>query len=365
MTWKQDIYARFTGEVDGPPLYVPDLTLWYEWHRDQGTLPDKWRGCSLPEIARAMGVPVWVTVCPWRVETPGVEVRTTEQADGGERIVRAETSAGTLVARWTLGPDGDWWQMEYPVKTADDLPAALELAEARSYVLDEDALAEMARLESLVGDDGILALEIPRRPYSDLLHEFLGWSGGLMLLGEPEVGGILSALEGALQQVVAAAAQLPGRAVLSPDNLDGQFISPRAFEEHLSESYRRTVQVLHDHGKRLVVHVGGPIKRLLAPLAAAGVDVIEGVAGPPQSDASLAEARDLAGPEVTLWGGIPQDFLLDGREWEELEAAVVRAVQDARSDGRMILGVADRMPVDAEMGRLEALPSLVERVSSG
>jgi len=231
--------------------------------------------------------------------------------------------------------------------------------------LDDAALAAVARLESLVGDDGIVALELPRRPYSDLLHEFLGWSGGLMLLREPLVEGILSALETELQRIVEAVARLPGRVALSLDNLDGQFISPRAFEEHLGESYRRTAEVLHEQGKHLVVHVGGPIKRLLAPLAAAGVDAIEGVAGPPQSDASLAEARDLAGPEVTLWGGIPQDYLLEAREWGELEAAVAAAVRDARDDGRMILGVADRVPVDAELSRLEALPSLVERFSSG
>ena len=39
-------------------------------------------------------------------------------------------------------------------------------------------------------------------------------------------------------------------------------------------------------------------------LAEAGVDGVEGIAGPPQSDITLAEARQLAGPGITLWGGI-------------------------------------------------------------
>jgi hypothetical protein len=34
------------------------------------------------------------------------------------------------------------------------------------------------------------------------------------------------------------------------------------------------------------------------------------------------------------------------------------------TDSRMILGVADRVPVDAEVSRLEAIPSLVERVET-
>ena len=62
-----------------------------------------------------MGVPIWLPARPWRIETPGVEVTKTEQDQ--ERVIKAETSAGTLIARWVVGPDGDWWQTEYPVKT--------------------------------------------------------------------------------------------------------------------------------------------------------------------------------------------------------------------------------------------------------
>jgi len=354
MTGKADVLARFAGEVEGDPLFLPDLTLWYEWRHSWGTLPERWQGLSLPQVARALGAPVWSVARLWRVETPGVGVTVTERE--GERVVRSETSAGTLVARWTLGPDEDWWQTEYPVKTAGDLPAAVELAEARSYVVDA---GELPRLAADVGDDGVLALELPRRPYSDLLHEFLGWSEGLTLLREPAVREILAVLETKLQGLVEEAAPLQGDAALSPDNLDGQFISPRAFEEHLADSYRRTAEVFHARGRPIVVHVGGPIRRILAGLAESGVDVVEGVAGPPQGDVSLAEAREIAGPGLTLWGGIPQDLLLDQHDRGAFEAAVAQAAREAAGDRRTILGVADRVPVDADPGRLEAIPALV------
>jgi hypothetical protein len=35
------------------------------------------------------------------------------------------------------------------------------------------------------------------------------------------------------------------------------------------------------------------------------------------------------------------------------------AAQEAAQDGRMILGIADRVPVNAELDRLEALPELI------
>jgi hypothetical protein len=97
----------------------------------------------------------------------------------------------------------------------------------------------------------------------------------------------------------------------------------------------------------------------LALLAGAGVDGVEGIAGPPQADASLAAARQLAGSALTLWGGIPQDFLLPAHPGEEFEAAVGQAARQAMGDSRMLLGVADRVPVDAELSRLEAIPALL------
>jgi hypothetical protein len=354
MSLQTEILNRFSGQAREVPLYLPDLTLWYRWHRERGTLPAPWADDSLPQVARAMGVPAWMTARPWRVETAGVRVETVERE--GERVTRWETAAGTLSARWTVGPDGDWWQAEHLVKGQADLAAAVELARARRYVLDPTPL-DAARAE--VGEEGVVALEIPRRPYSDLLHDFLGWGEGLFLLGEPAVVEILRALEGVLHPFVEQVLELPGAVVFAMDNLDGQYISPRAFDRHLAASYRQTAQAVHRRDKRLLVHCGGPIRHLLAPLAAAGVDGVEGVAGPPQGDASLAEARALAGPELTLWGGIPQDVVLPTVERSAYEAAVEGALREAAGDARVLLGVADRVPPDADVERVQEIASLV------
>ncbi len=358
MSQQKEILSRFHGEAGTGTLYLPDLTLWYDWHHRQDSLPPEWRGATLPEIARSMGIPAWLPLKPWHVETQGANIEVIEQ--DGERLVLCETPSGEMQARWILGPDGDWWQSEYPVKAAGDLQVALEAIEARTYVLDPAAL-ERTRQE--VGQDGVLALEIPRRPYSDLLHEFLGWSEGLLLLGEPEVQEALVRLEEKLQHLVREVASLTGDIVFSPDNLDGQFISPRMFKKHLAGSYRRTAAVLHEQNKQFVVHVGGPIRHLVKPLAEAGIDGIEGIAGPPQSNATLAEARELAGPNVTLWGGIAQDVLVETYEQELFSAAVEQAVGEARGDSRMILGVADRVPANANLERLMMLQSLIHQLS--
>jgi hypothetical protein len=340
------------GVRDG--TFVPDLTLWHRWHASRGTLPAPWRGASLADVARELEVPAWQPVRPWRIELQGAAIETAES--GTERITRWRMGGAELRATWVLGPDGDWWQAEYPVKTADDLPAALALVEARHYALDEGVVAAAPGTTPYL----LAPLELPMRPYSELFHNILGWTEGLMLLLEqPEaVQRLLDALEARLHDLVARIAPLPGSLVLSPDNLDGSFIPPAMFDEHLAPSYRRTGDALHAAGKRLVVHVGGMCRGLLPGLAGAGVDAIEGVCGAPQSDATLAEARALGGPGPTLWGGIAQDTLLPATDDAAFERAVRAALAEARSNGPAVAGVADRVPVGAVAERLTALAGM-------
>jgi hypothetical protein len=333
----------------GSPLFLPDLTLWYRWHGERGTFPAGWEGDSLSSICRRQGLAVWQPVRPWRLEYRGLRVEHSQSKD--VRETRWHTSSGALLARWTLGPDGDWWQTDYPTTTAALLPGAEEIVRSLSYLPEPDRV-ENAREE--VGEDGVVAVELPMRPLSDLLHSYLGWSEGLLLLWEsPElIRRLVEVLEGKLQALLDALAGLPGDLFLSPDNLDGQFLSPDMFSEHLAPSYRESVRRLR--GVPLVVHAGGPLRSLLPSLAACGVSAVEGVSGPPQSDAALAEARAAAGPGLTLWGGIPQDAVLPAAGAQDFESALARALAEARRP-RMILGIADRVPPEAVTERLIAV----------
>ncbi len=329
------------------PRFLPDLTLWHSWHAGRGTLPDQWKDLDLPGVCAALGVAAWMPARRWRVELPGIEVM--DERGGTERLLSWRTPRGTLRSRWTLGPDGDWWQAEYPVKSPADLAAARIVAEARRYVLEPAPARDTPC-------DVLRPLELPQRPWSELFHSFLGWSEGLMLfLEEPEsIQSIVAVLEEKLARLVEALADGPEEVALSPDNLDGQFIPPAAFQENMARSYARTAAVLHARGKSLVAHAGGPILRLLPALAAAGVDCVEGVCGPPQGDSPLPAAR-AAGGAMRLWGGIAQDFLLPTRTEAELVSAAEEAFAYAATDPGCVVGIADRVPTEALPGRLAVL----------
>ncbi len=355
ITTRADFLACFEGCAGDAVPYAADLTLWLDWQRTRGTLPTEWRDYTPRQIAAALGTPLWQPVRPWHLETPGIEVIHEEREN--ERTVRYRTAVGELRANWVLGPDGDWWQSAYLVKTAADIPAARQLVAAHKYVLEPAAWQDEA------AQDVIPVIELPKTPYSELLHTWIGWNEGvLLLMGEEreQLLELLEVMETQYRELVVTLARLPGTLALAPDNLDGQFITPTAFREHMAGTYRFVAEVLHAQGKRLIVHLGGMGRHLLRGLADAGVDSIAGVAGPPQSDTPLPLARERVGSLVTLWGGIPQDYLVADQPEEELRKVVEEVVQLARADGRMIVGVADRVPVHAELRRLRALAEMVQ-----
>jgi hypothetical protein len=172
---------------------------------------------------------------------------------------------------------------------------------------------------------------------------------------------MLALLEEQASHVARRLAGLPGHALYAPDNLDGQYVSPRGFRTYLQESYRRTAATTRDSGRPLIVHVGGPARRLLPLLAESGVNAVQGIAGPPQGDATLAEAREAAGPDLALWGGIPQDLLVPLYPEADFETAVRLAMRDAATDPRAIIGVSDRVSVDSDPARLRALADILNR----
>ncbi len=244
MSLRDDALSCFAPKPPpGTALRAPlllDLTLWHKWHRRRSTLPQGWEDLSEAATATRLGAVAWTVVKPWDVTYAGIGYAI--QEDAGQRVIAYDTPSGTLTARWTLGPDGDWWQTEYPVKGPDDLPAARAVMATRTFTWQE-TLAASVFAEARAAGSAIVALELPMRPYSDLLHTTLGWGEGLMLFaGEqaPLLQEVLAILEAQAEEATRRLATMPGDLLLAPDNLDGQYISPRGFRAYLADSYRRT-----------------------------------------------------------------------------------------------------------------------------
>lgn len=341
------------------PQRIPwliDLSLWIAWHSKRGSMPSMWSGLSQVEIANRLSATGWNLVKPWELIYEGVEIQVKETQD--EKLIHLGVGGQSLTASWTLGPDGDWWQTDHLISSPGDFESAIKLASSISYRVDEAVFKDLQSAESAA----VLAIELPKRSLSTLLHEYLGWGEGLLMMGdhEKEVDQLLQTLDSKLYKLTEKCADMPGSVLFCPDNLDGQFISPEMFSRYLAPNYIKTSSKAHAAGKSLGVHVGGSMRRLLKPLADTGVDLVEGVSGLPQSDVPIPEARNQAGTDLILWGGIPQDWLLETTPVEKFKDGVDQAIGHVLEDGRTILGVADRVPVAAQIDRLVMLGDIVQ-----
>jgi hypothetical protein len=351
MDFKKTLLAQFSGQAPSRPLFMPDLSLWFEWHSKRGTLPEAHRESSLADIASALTCPAWIVRTPWQLEYDGIDV-TSEESET-QHVIQYHAKSRVLSEVWDLGPDGDWWQKEYPVKDEDDLDAAEQIVKAMQYRSKFSKPPEADSNPCIID-----VIQVPKTPYSDMLHTMLGWSDGLMLMmaEEDRFVELLGVMEEKRKELIQnLAAEFSHSIFLAPDNLDGQFISPAVFKNRLESSYRETCETLHRRNKYLWVHIGGISKHLLPILAGSGIDGLTGISGPPQSDAALPEARKAAGPNITLWGGIPQDYVMPTHDLSVLIKSIEEAKAFAEIDNRTIIGIADHVPVEAEFSRLKEI----------
>lgn len=80
---------------------------------------------------------------------------------------------------------------------------------------------------------------------------------------------------------------------------------------------------------------------------------------PSRSNATLQEARDVSVPDFTLWGGIPQDLLIPTHTESELMQSIQEVIDHVGLDNRMIIGIADLVPVDCDFSRLQTVIKLI------
>jgi len=117
----------------------------------------------------------------------------------------------------------------------------------------------------------------------------------------------------------------------------GPLISPDMFREYLLPYLKRYAEIVHGHGKKLLLHTCGSIRRLLPDLIEAGVDVME----PTQTSAEGMQAEGLKadfGRRITFYGGIDLIRVLSQGTPEEVRAEVLEIFRLLGRGGGYILG---------------------------
>lgn len=175
LTPKQKILAAARGEHLDQLPFGARIDLWYNYHLSHNSLPEKYRGWSISDIARSQGAGIQIPVFSVVKETyPNVEVRITKN-DLVERI-EYRTPFGIVYKeiRWTTH-DGSWlpYEVSRLFKSEEDYPAIMHLLE---NTIPVENFEEFERTQDEIGENGLVLSGAGMwTPIHRIMREIMGY----------------------------------------------------------------------------------------------------------------------------------------------------------------------------------------------
>jgi len=381
---------RMLRAIRGEPTdlipWAPRMDLWAIANRARGTLPPELVGLDLPGISDAFGLGYrvvqadfytqwWTTEdlallglgienrpdFPFRVEVADLPLDV--QVAGHTYRTTVATPAGPLVTEFMLTDemvrDGAYspYASRRAIQSPDDLERVAQVFEHLHVVPTPEGFAAY---RERTGDRGLAVAQgvIGASPIHLVQHDLMELDSFIYLYhDDPDALHQLAArmepfFESALEAVLASEVEI----FLWGANYDQSVTWPDFFRDEIAPWLRRTSDRAHESGKLLLTHADGENQALLPFYPGCGIDVAESVCTRPMVRNSLAEVRAGFGPGTTIWGGLPSVALLDSVMDDAAFETFLDGVFDELGTGeRLILGVSDNVPPDANLARLNMI----------
>jgi len=370
--------------------FVTRLEAWYKSHQRSHTLPDRFKGMSLPEVHREVGVGQLKFMVPYGLRLRGVEVTvafeketcfhefepvvenfpgmwdfiSTEKA--GESETQLRTSRGSLRVRHELLQEGvqsgtDPYLKEHMIQSEEDLKIV-------EYILDKAEFVplyhKIEQEQEALGDYAFVVPLLHRIPFQQALLEYLGEINLFYIHHDrPDfLRRLLYVLDQQMLMILDEIADFSWPYVEFPDNLHGLMTNPKLFREFCLPDYHRYTTLLHHQGKKVGSHTDGNVKPLLGLLQESGLDVCESFSPSPLTPCTFEEAWNAwrAGP--LIWGGIPSPILEAATDEEEFDQFIERLLTTIGADP-IILGVVDLFMYHNSIERVQKIARRVAKQS--
>jgi hypothetical protein len=353
--------AVFAGRDPGGVLWQPRLDFWYAVNKKRGTLPDPLREADILDVYDYCHASLRYFGDGLRVQYKNVRVTETWP---DERSLRTtwETPLGVLIslARY------DAWGLsnhlvEYRLKTPDDFKILEYILQDEEWYWDQAAYElDMRQL----GAYGTPQLFFRRSPIQRLIVEDMGFENTMYALYDyPEViqgyVEVATAVDDAMYEVLCAC---PAPILNFGENIDAFLDPPDIWRRRLIPYYRRRTEQLKAAGKFVHIHVDGAMRPLLPYLREAPWDGIEAATPIPQGDVTVEEIKAALG-DLVLLDGIPALYFvpaLYSYSIDELVTCTKKLVDLFYP--RLVLGISDEIPPDADIERVRLVGELVQEL---
>lgn len=361
MTFRQRLLTAIAG---GRPDVLPwfaDLTYWYYAQQASGALPPEYAGQEgFVRLHADHHVGYYLGYAS--VYTEAYEnVSVTSEAEGHVTTTRWHTPVGEIWGQTQYLPQTfSGAPTKWPVTCPDDLRVLRYIADSVQRTPSYEAY-EQHKL--IAGDQGHPTVLPPRSPVSQMLAQWTGATNLSYLLadapGETEL--TLETLGRSADSAFDAILACDVPYIEFGDNLTGEVVT-RLFERYQFDYYVRRVEQAHAAGKKLGTHLDGTMHGILPLLVRTGLDFVESITPQPCGDVAIADLRELAGPDIVLFGGIPGAMFAPPFAADDLRRQVEQIVEHQWPHGRFIVGAADQVPPNGDMGLVRLVGELCEEL---
>jgi uroporphyrinogen-III decarboxylase len=364
MTDRERLLAIMAGRSPDRIPWIPRLEIWYQAQLRRRTMPEQYRGWSLRDIERDLGLGTPARGGRvFRTEVQDVELRREER--GYEIRTEYATPVGTvstLTRRSDVLEQGGivgGREIEHMIKGPDDYAVVEYIIQHTEIIPTFD---EYLAYEDEIGEDGVPLVSIGADPFYRFMRELVGYNAAFYhLMDYPNrVAQLLEVLTEHCLQIQQIVLESPAVLILHGEHFDSQMTSPPIFRDYMLPYFQPFAEKLHARGKTFVCHADADASMLLELIVEAGYDMAECFVTAPMVPLTLEQARKAWGTKVSIWGGIPSVLLCDpvtDREFEDYMMNLFRVI--APGDA-FILGVADNVMAEGKLERVQRVTEMVQ-----
>ncbi|MFC1934319.1 uroporphyrinogen decarboxylase family protein [Chloroflexota bacterium] len=365
MTNRERILAILEGRSPDRIPWIPRMEIWYDAHKNQGTLPDRFKNMSLREAEKALrlGTPAR-RARVYRTEYRNLDVIISDE--GLTTITEYITPKGVVRFRETMSEREAHLGVkvkvtkEYPLKSAEDYDVWMYIVENTVYV---PTYEEYETYDREIGNDGLPLVSAGDCPFHHWLLRLAGYENGYFHLKDFQhrVEALFKLMTEKEKEMWKVVAESPAKLILHGEHFSSQLTPPHYFDRYITPYYQELSTLLRAHSKSLAMHADNDTSAILENIKEAGFNMVECFVTAPMAKVTLKEAREVLGTSVIIWGGVPSVILDEGFPEEKFDAYLMDIFRTIAPGDAFILGISDNATESTILSRVEKITKMVEQ----
>ncbi len=314
-------------------------------------VPFALKGWRLPQCAaerrlRNQGLCIIDSRPVYTSASPNVETQTLHFSEGGVGYQRTtiKTPRGELSSlRRQVGTEkteSTSWQLEWIFKGPQDYEAIeFTIRDRRHFPSYEPFL----KAREQIGDEAFFKTSAPGCPLHTIMYSIMGLDNfGIEWAERRErVLALHQAMVENEREIYAIVARSPARIVQCGGNYAPEVLGKQRFVDYVLPHWAAAAAILHEGGKLLGCHLDANNRLWAEEVGQSPLDWIEAFSPAPDTDMSMAEARQLW-PGKVLFINFPSAVHLESTE--VIEATTRQLLAEAAPGDRFIVGITENVP---------------------